>query len=245
MNAEIIESMGTDITVANAARVSFQKETTGLGWAGNDDVLVPVLHDRDVKLIKYLAKYKHFSPFGHCFVSFRVTCPIFVSRQLVKHSYLRINEESRRYISSEPELFYPDVWRSKSKDKKQGSDGPLDLEGQNTAIISYTRSVNSAIACYHTLLKTGVAEEQARMCLPLATYTQFIWSGSLDAWAKMCVLRCAEDSQTETRVIANQISRKMEQLYPHSWAALLGKDWYDPNFYIKPHEVTQHLEEVR
>jgi thymidylate synthase (FAD) len=225
MKAEILSHMGDDLTVVNAARVSFDKQVKSLGSIGTDDNQIPVLHDRDKKLIKYLARHKHLSPFGHCFVSFRITCPIFVSRQLVKHSYLRINEVSRRYVSSEPEIYYPDFWRSKAEDKKQGSGGSLEYAGQNTAIDEYSQLVGRALRCYDKLLQAGVAEEQARMCLPQSAYTQFYWSGSLDAFAKMCVLRCAEDAQAETRVIANQISNIMSHMYPVSWEALTGNDW--------------------
>lgn len=225
MKAEILSHMGDDLTVVNAARVSFNKQVKALGSSGTEDIQTPILQDRDIKLIKYLANNKHLSPFGHCFVSFRITCPIFVSRQLVKHSYLRINEVSRRYVSSDPEIYYPDIWRSKAEDKKQGSGEALGYNGQNISIVEYSETVGRALRCYERLLDAGVCEEQARLCLPQSAYTQFYWSGSLDAFAKMCSLRCADDAQAETRVIANQISSAMSQLYPVSWQALTGRDW--------------------
>jgi len=225
MKAEILSHMGDDLTVVNAARVSFDKQVKALGSSGTENIQSPILRDKDVKLITYLAQNKHLSPFGHCFVSFRITCPIFVSRQLVKHSYLRINEVSRRYVSSDPEIYYPDVWRSKAEDKKQGSGEAVGYSSTNTAIVEYSETVGRALRCYERLLNEGVCEEQARLCLPQSAYTQFYWSGSLDAFAKMCVLRCADDAQAETRVVANQISSAMSQLYPVSWHALTGKDW--------------------
>lgn len=221
---ELISYSGTDLTVVNAARVSYDAESVSLGTSGDGDIQVPTLHYADEKLIKYLAKHKHYSPFGHCFVSFRISCPIFVARQLSKHSFLRINEISRRYIKTDPEVFYPH-WRSAIKDKKQGSGDPTDYATQSVATAAYDLSMALSVKTYRQLLKIGICEEQARACLPLASITKFIWSGSLDAMAKMCLLRCAPDTQEETRVIANQISKVMGKIYPHSWNALMGIEW--------------------
>jgi thymidylate synthase (FAD) len=114
--------MGNDLTVVNAARVSFGKASKALSWYGPDArPLIPVLSQPDINLINYLAKHKHMSPFGHAFASFHVKAPIFVARQLVKHKFLRWNEISRRYVDDEPEFYEPDVWRGRSADKKQGS----------------------------------------------------------------------------------------------------------------------------
>ena len=225
MKADLISSMGDDLTVVNAARVSYNKEAVPLGYTETNGVRVPTLHYSDEKLIKYLAKHKHFSPFGHCFASFRIICPIFVTRQCLKHSYLRVNEQSRRYIKTTPGIFAPDVWRSSTKDKKQGSGDPLVQYSQEAATTAYELCVSDAVKTYDQLLDLGVCEEQARACLPLSSLTEFIWSGSLDAFAKMAVLRCAPDTQAETREIANQISNVMGKLYPHSWGALTGTDW--------------------
>jgi len=124
------DHMGSDLTVVNAARVSFGKESHAVAWLDYDyedgsrcGELIAVLEPRDQKLIRYLAKHKHLSPFGHAFASFHVKAPIFVARQLVKHSFLRWNEISRRYVDDEPEFYVPDVWRGRSEDKKQGSFG--------------------------------------------------------------------------------------------------------------------------
>ena len=115
-----IDHMGSDLSVVNAARVSFGKKSH---W--EFEALQEGLLERDTKLIKYLAKHKHISPFGHAFASFHIKAPIFVARQLVKHKFLRWNEISRRYVDEEPEFYKPDVWRGRSADKKQGSEGEV------------------------------------------------------------------------------------------------------------------------
>ena len=214
ITATYIDHMGSDLSVVNAARVSFGKKS---GWdepfEDCDESLLK-LSDRDTKLIKYLAKHKHISPFGHAFASFHVKAPIFVARQLVKHKFLRWNEISRRYVDDELEFYKPDVWRGRSADKKQGSDGVA-----NTSITSDYIN-NQARIIYKNLLDDGVAPEQARMVLPQSTMTEWYWSGSLDAFAAMCRLRLPSDTQQETRVVARQISEKMAELFPVSWEAL-------------------------
>jgi len=222
-----IDHCGSDLTTVNAARVSFGKKSE---WDEEPRVrevrdgkmyfsgFPPpnTLKERDTKLIKYLAKHKHLSPFGHAFASFHVKAPIFVARQLVKHKFLRWNEISRRYVDEEPEFYVPDVWRGRSADKKQGSQGEVD-----TAIDpDYINTLSTQI--YKNLLKQEVAPEQARMVLPQSTMTEWYWSGSLDAFAAMCVLRCASDTQYETRVVADYINKKMQDIFPVSWAALMG-----------------------
>jgi thymidylate synthase (FAD) len=220
-----IDHMGTDLTVANAARVSFGKtsEMEDDAWGP------PRLKAKDDKLIRYLASHKHISPFGHCFASFHVKAPIFVARQLVKHKFLRWNEISRRYVDDEPEFYEPPKgkWRGRSKDKKQGSEGFVehaDLRLQEFDEI-YSASVIThpyiiCLASYEQLLEDGVAPEQARMVLPQSTMTEWYWSGSLDAFSDMCNLRCKTDTQLETRMVANMVSNKMLELFPVSWEAL-------------------------
>jgi len=217
IRATYINHMGDDLTVVNAARVSFGKKKEALGYTGADDgTMRPILHDRDVKLIKYLAKHKHMSPFGHCFASFHVKAPIFVARQLVKHKFLRWNEISRRYVDDDPEFYVPKDWRGKALDKKQGSSGVVDVDYDALPSFEY-----HAMECYKDLLYLGVAPEQARMVLPQSTMTEWYWSGSLDAFADMCNLRLKDDTQGETRRIAHQISQVMLDLFPNSWQALL------------------------
>jgi len=213
IEATLIDHMGSDISVVNAARVSFGKKS---GWASfkSGDAHRGVLHDKDRKLIHYLAEHKHLSPFGHCFASFHVKAPLFVARQLVKHKFLRWNEISRRYVDSEPEFYEPDEWRGRSEDKKQGSDGVVHIYMDQE--MQWHRQMTS----YTNLINNGVCPEQARMVLPQSMMTEWYWSGSLDAFADMCNLRCTDDTQLETRLAANQICDSMKKLFPVSWFAL-------------------------
>ena len=217
ITATYIDHMGTDLTVANAARVSFGKQSemdTSDVWGP------PKLKDKDAKLIKYLAKHKHISPFGHCFASFHVKAPVFVARQLVKHKFLRWNEISRRYVDSEPEFYVPTEWRGKSDDKKQGSEGIVDDIRPSLA----WNMMESSKKDYEYLLFKGVCPEQARMVLPQSMVTEWYWSGSLDAFADMCNLRCKPDTQAETAEVAWEIDRSMIDLFPVSWRALREND---------------------
>lgn len=367
------EHMGSDLSVVNKARVSFGKKSewatesryeVGSGGPIEEVCVVGKLKDSDAKLIKYLAEHKHFSPFGHAFASFHVKAPIFVARQLVKHKFLRWNEISRRYVTSDIELYYPDFWRATADNVKQGSSkdevkvntygtgicvrcgenvprkssGPrgkwcsekcraayrkehepdfrlhstkfnaekrgiefnlqsgdlvwvthcpilgieLDYsvsggknpdaspsidridtskgytkdnvwvisnkanrmknDGSREELIKFSKSIllhfngqivpedgtveascKQLVGHYNHLLEEGVAPELARMVLPQNTMTEWYWSGSLDAFADMAKLRCKEDTQYETRLVADQIGVKMKQLFPVSWGALLGE----------------------
>ena len=219
IEASYIDHMGSDLSVVNAARVSFGKKSE---WDVSYDCMqvtrVNLLSDRDTKLINYLAKHKHISPFGHAFASFHVKAPIFVARQLVKHKFLRWNEVSRRYVDDEPEYYTP-VLREAVTDKKQGSG--CEIGNPLLDQVIYQQQIESTKQ-YRYLLKVGVCEEQARVVLPLNSMTEWYWSGSLDALADMCRLRCASDTQYESRLVADQISEKMSELFPVSWSALLN-----------------------
>jgi len=233
ITATYIDHMGSDLSVVNAARVSFGKKSEYI-YSGVDTNGPPekALHQRDVKLIRYLAKHKHISPFGHAFASFHVKAPVFVARQLVKHKFLRWNEVSRRYTTENIEFYVPDQWRGRSADKKQGSEGVVDLSAiedtwQNSAILGSGNLEGHVIEIsewlcetYKLLVDNGVAPEQARMVLPQSTMTEWIWSGSLDAFASMCHLRCKPDTQYESRIVAEQIDDEMMKLFPVAWEAL-------------------------
>ena len=226
IKATLKDHMGSDLSVVNAARVSFGKESQPVAWMEYEyedgsrcGDLVAILDTRDRKLVSYLAKHQHLSPFGHAFASFHVKAPIFVARQLVKHKFLRWNEISRRYVDYVPTLYRPDEWRGRSEDKKQGSSGAVFLD--NYRMNQYKGAEGAALAAYNALLDAGVCPEQARMVLPQSTMTEWWWSGSLDAFAAMCKLRCAEDTQYETRIVADQISDVMNDLFPVSWGALM------------------------
>jgi len=224
------QHVGSDITVVNAARVSFGKKSR---YYYGDEAEIAADFDReweyptfmlneDVKLINYLAKHNHKSPFNHCFITFHVKAPIFVARQLQKHEYMPWNEISRRYVDSEPEFYQPDVWRGRSEDKKQGSDGVVDLSYKSISALA--KHEMWCMKTYKQLLEDGIAPEQARMALPQSMMTEWYWSGSLFAFAKMCSLRLKPDAQYETRLVAEQIEDKMTELFPESWTALRAYD---------------------
>ena len=226
IDVTLIDSMGSDLTVVNAARVSFNKKSE---WDEDNTLTVS-----DSNLISYLARNKHMSPFGHCFASFHVKAPIFVARQLVKHKFLRWNEVSRRYVDEKPEFYKPNEWRGRAKDKKQGSSDEVITELEDARWEEYDQfevdryDIHKSIAgCYEQhlkfydlLIRNDVAPEQARMVLPQSTMTEWYWSGSLYAFAKMCGLRLQDDAQYETRLVAEQIEDIMIKLYPVSWEAL-------------------------
>lgn len=220
MKIEYIDHMGSDITVVNAARVSFGKRTTELT-------------DKDVKLIHYLSKHNHISPFHHPQIQVRVTIPIFIARQLEKHVIgfagsgdrivLDKNEVSRRYVVDRPEFFRPDVWRSKPVGSiKQGSGDEAISFLNGGASIDYwvDELYNSSLRLYEQLLESGVAPEQARMVLPQATYTSWVWTGSLAAYMRVYKLRIDSHAQKEIQEIAQQIKQIVEPLFPVSWKAL-------------------------
>jgi thymidylate synthase (FAD) len=211
-----IDHMGSDLSVVNAARVSFGK---GSEWESIETIggKEKVLLKSDQKLIGYLAKHGHMSPFGHAFASFHVKAPVFVARQLVKHKFLRWNEISRRYVNDAPEFYRP-VLREAVTNKKQGAGNTIDNSTLDGVI---QQSGIEAAKQYTYLLKMGVCEEQARMVLPLNHMTEWYWSGSLDAFADMCRLRVATDTQGETRDVAKQIDEAMDELFPVSWNELM------------------------
>jgi len=218
-----VDHMGSDLSVVNAARVSFGKKSDWMPRVHNGEQLV--LTPKDAKLISYLAKHEHKSPFNHAFATFHIKAPIFVARQLQKHEYMPWNEISRRYVDSEPEFYQPDTWRGRSSDKKQGSEGEIDMVDINGRFPLPPRAVQTlsdgkTLEAYRNLIDAGVAPEQARMVLPQSMMTEWYWSGSLHAFAKMCGLRLKPDTQYETRLVAEQIEDKMAELFPESWTAL-------------------------
>lgn len=202
----LVHHVGDDLDVVNAARVSFDKESLEFS-------------DQDGKLIRYLAKHKHHSPFNHSFLSFRVKAPIFVARQLVKHKFMPWNEVSRRYVDSEPEFYFPKNWRARAYNVKQGSDNsfvtPLEEYADDATFV--------ALCAYNRLLEEGVCPEQARMVLPQNTMTEWRWSGSLGAFLDMLVLRLDPHTQKETRDVAEKIAVIVKELFPVSYAAYLGE----------------------
>lgn len=230
-SVELIDSMGSDLSIVNAARVSFHKESEWIeipGYHGYEDA-AKELAEKDQKLINYLAKHGHWTPFGHAFLSFRIKAPIFVARQLVKHQVgLVWNEVSRRYVDDEPEFWFPKVWRGKPENAKQGSsdvvvthyydtDCSMELELKNE--VPYLMS--AVVQLYNDMIKAGVAPEQARIVLPQNMMTEWIWSGSIAAFARVCRLRLDPHAQAETREVAEKIAALVPEKFKHSWRALL------------------------
>lgn len=225
MKVELIDHMGSDISVANAARVSMAKESewdfvpSGLPNAGQQR-----LDAKDVKLIDYLAKHSHWTPFSHPQLSFRIKAPIFVARQWFKHMIgITRNETSRRYVDEEPEFFMPEIWRGRPEGSiKQGSSGEVShVFGMGTSAFA-TLSVASALNTYKSMLDSGVAPEMARMVLPQNTMTEWIETGSLAAVCRACKLRLDPHAQAETREIAEQMAELVAPLFPVSWGALMA-----------------------
>lgn len=220
MKTTYIQHCGSDLMVVNAARVSFDKKSD---WEYPDAVPPHRVHksslsERDARLINYLAKHNHKSPFNHTFVTLHVKAPIFVARQLVKHKFMPWNEVSGRYVTFEPEFYTPDEFRSKTEDKKQGSGGPI--QDQTGMAMLFAEHHHDCFQRYIAALEAGLCEEQARGLLPLDLYTQWYWSGTLGAWADMFKLRSQADAQVESQVIANQAGDIIAPLFPVSWEAL-------------------------
>lgn len=214
------ERWGNDLDVVNAARVSFSKKSD---WDRSNEKRFQEqgitynlkLKDGDVKLINYLAKHKHFSPFNHSFLSFRIKAPIFVARQLVKHKFMPWNEVSRRYVDEEPEFYFPNDWGSKAENVKQGAGERFidDVIGRY--------EVERMLKLYNHALHTGMAPEDARMFLPQNMMSEWIWSGTLGAFCDMLVLRLDPHTQHQSRIVANKIKELIEPVFPVSLKARL------------------------
>jgi thymidylate synthase (FAD) len=201
IEVEYVQHCGSDLSVVNAARVSFHKISTEM--SGGDE-----------KLIKYLAKHKHTSPFNHSFITLRVKAPIFVARQLVKHKFMPWNEVSRRYVDDEPEFYSPRDWRLKADNVKQGS-------SSETTRYFIDHHVEDMLDLYLSMMEEGIAPEMARMVLPQNMMTEWWWSGTLGAYADMLKLRLDPHAQYESRIVANKAREIIEPLFPVSIKALL------------------------
>jgi thymidylate synthase (FAD) len=220
----LVDCMGSDLTVVNAARVSFNKESdwdTDPNWTGYRE---HKLSEKDQKLISYLAKHKHWTPFAHPQITLRIKAPIFIRTQLFKHKVGFVeNEVSRRYVSDTPEIYCPQ-WRSKpTNGAKQGSEDFVNPELVNSYNTDWERIAKPALEVYHKLIAEGVAPEQARSVLPQGTYTEWWWTGSLSAYARVYAQRIDPHAQWEVRQYAQAIYDIIQPLFPHSWKALTGK----------------------
>lgn len=214
MKVSLIDYMGSDLTVVNAARVSFNKESQRVKNGNQMD-----LSEADQKLIKYLASHGHWSPFSHCFFQFRIEAPLFVARQLIKHQVgLAWNEVSRRYVDYEPKFYVPTHWRKRADNVKQGS-------SDEEIPFSIQSAVNVALTKYNDMLEEGIAPEVARMVLPQNMYTEWYWSGSLYAFSRVVNQRLDKTAQKETRDIADMISQECARFdFKYSWKALTGEE---------------------
>jgi thymidylate synthase (FAD) len=219
---ELLDYMGSDLTVVNAARVSFNKEST---WQEVDHENNGILGEKDIKLINYLAKHKHWTPFAHPQISLRIKAPIFIRTQLFKHKVGFVeNEVSRRYVTNEPEFYIP-RWRSApTNGAKQGSTDFMEIaDNYNDCNRAYGMAIKEALDTYHMALRKGVAPEQARSILPQGTYTEWWWTGSLSAFARVYHQRVDAHAQWEVQQYANAINQIIQPLFPESWKVLTSK----------------------
>lgn len=219
-HVEYVDHMGSDLTVVNAARVSFAKTSE---WEIAEDGAVK-LSQRDQRLIKYLAEHNHWTPFAHPQITLRIKAPIFVRTQLFKHKVgFTENEISRRYVTQEPEIYNP-RWRAAPTDgAKQGSSDFITDEYTEYRLDFLYGIVAENIQVYNQLLKLGVAPEQARAVLPQGTYTEWWWTGSLSAFARVFKQRIDAHAQWEVQQYAGAIGKIIEPLFPHSWSVLTAK----------------------
>ena len=210
---ECLDVFGDDLLVVNAARVSFNKETHEMT-------------DRDGKLINYLAKNGHITPFFHPQIRFRIKMPIFVAREWFRHQIgFARNEVSRRYVDSEPEFFVPETCRQRDPNLKQGSKQE-PVKDNLLCICAMNEANERTMYIYKALLEQGVCPEQARMVLPQSMYTEFIETGSLSAYARLCGLRLDPHAQKEIQEYAEAVSKLIEGKFPVSWKAL-SKSWVE------------------
>jgi thymidylate synthase (FAD) len=219
---QFVSCMGDDLTVVNAARVSFNKESE---WEEVNHEGDGILSEKDIKLIKYLAKHKHWTPFAHPQITLRIKAPIFIRTQLFKHKVGFVeNEVSRRYVSDPPSVYFP-RWRGKpTNGAKQGSEDFMNIDDDyNLVNRHYEMTVREALLTYDELLKRGVAPEQARSVLPQGTYTEWWWTGSLSAYARVYHQRSDSHAQWEVQQYAHAIGQIIEPLFPESWKVLTAK----------------------
>lgn len=211
MKVELLGVFGDDLMVVNAARISYDR------WSDS-------LSDKDIRLIQRMARRKENSPFYHPQIQFRITAPFYVAAQLKRHHIgLTINEVSRRYATGNPEVDLPTEWRgSPNGPNPQVSSGPMDPVKQSIIADRIDDVVTTALDTYNDLIASGVAPEQARVILPVATETTWLWTGSLFAYVNLCRERLAPDVQPETRAVAERIAEEISQAFPVSWDALMG-----------------------
>ncbi len=206
--AHLLQVMGTEDTIVDAARVSFAKRAADYS------------PEQNLRLINYLAKHNHWTPFSHCVATFQLKTPIFVTRQLQRHTVgLTINETSRRYVDEEPEFFFPTIWRGKPVNAKQGSSGEMEKQVEWTELAQYAAS--ESLKDYLLAIDEGMAPEQARMMLPQNTMTEWWWTGSLAAWARVFNLRLDPHTQKETQDVVQMMYDQLLPHFPNALKALI------------------------
>lgn len=209
---KLLDKMGSDDTVVNAARVSFAKEAS------------QYTVDQNSRLINYLATHNHWSPFAHCTLQFHIKAPVFVARQLAKHQVgFAWNEVSRRYVDHTPTFWEPGgAWRAKADNKKQGSSEDIIPNYMGIQKI-YSEMIAASAAVYDTMLASGVCPEQARSVLPQGMMTEWYWTGSLYGFSRVCKLRLDPHAQLECQLVAKGIDAACREAFPISWSVLNGK----------------------
>ena len=227
-HVELVSHMGSDLTVVNAARVSFSNESNFEIDHGG----MPCLSVKDGKLIRYLAKHNHWTPFAHPQITLRIKAPISIRTQFFKHKQGFVeNEVSRRYVDDEPEFYYPEPFRHRpTNGMKQGSDGVLECRdgggetsggfAKHPLYEGYRSLMKSALRGYEDLIASNVAPEQARFCLPQAMYTEWFWTGSLAAYARFYKQRIDDHAQWEIQQYAEAVGKIIQPLFPVSWSEL-------------------------
>ena len=209
---ELLDYMGDDSAVCDAARVSFNKEA------------VNYTTEQNTKLLKYLAKNDHWSPFAHTSLKFRFRAPMFIARQFQKHVVgFAWNEVRRRYVSSDPEFFIPESFRKRPENMKQGSvlEGETPIVGN--ILVAYMDQIREHAQDYKSMISQDICPEQARMFMPQSMMTEWIWTGSLMAWARFCKLRGDSHAQFECWTYASKVRNEMEDYFPQATLALLGE----------------------
>lgn len=233
---KLVDTMGDDLTVVNAARVSMAKESS---WCKNpnsrsDEVVGSfvsedfyTLRTKDKKLIKFLADHDHWTPFSHVMVTLHISAPIAIRTQFFKHKVgFTENEISRRYVKETPSWYHPQWRAAPDESVKQGSSGFLEYDKEQDAMCidgEYHFAVSECLRVYESLIKHGVAPEQARMVLPQGVLTEWYWTGSLAAYARFYKQRSDPHAQWEIREYAKLIASIISPAFPVSWAALVGE----------------------
>jgi thymidylate synthase (FAD) len=222
---QYVDHMGSDLTIVNAARVSFDKESS---WEEVDHEGKGFLSAKDSKLLNYLADHEHWTPFAHPQITLRIKAPISIRTQLFKHKIGFVeNEISRRYVSYQPDVYHP-FWRGKpTGGAKQGSEDFINDSKLKTHIDAlYKDNMDKCIAAYEELIESGIAPEQARFILPQGVYTEWWWTGSLSAYARVYNQRIEPHAQWEVREYAKAIGKIIEELFPEAWTCLTEKTKY-------------------